>query len=64
MANPFKAQRIRNGKYIYRNFILEKEDGRQSWLATKESYKVGPCYSFDRLKYQVDLFIKKNNLTP
>ena len=59
-----KAKRIRNGKYIYRGFSLEKEDGRQSWLATKESYKVGPCYSFERLKYQVDLFILRNNLIP
>lgn len=54
-----KAKRIRNGKYMYRGFILEKEMNKQAWTASKTPEKVGPCWSLERLKYQVDLFLQQ-----
>lgn len=42
---------------MYRGFVLEKERDRQAWNASRTPDKVGPCYSFERLKYQVDLFL-------
>ena len=52
-----KATRIRNGKYMYRGFVLEKHPDKQEWTASKTPDKVGPCWSFERLKYQVDRFL-------
>lgn len=58
-----KATRIRNGKYMYRGFVLEKDPDRQGqgWTASKTPDKVGPCWSFERLKFQVDRFLLNVN---
>lgn len=52
-----KATRIRNGKYMYRGFVLEKALNKQEWTASNTHETVGPCYSFERLKFQVDRFL-------
>lgn len=56
-----KATRIRNGKYMYRGFVLEKHPVKQEWTASKTPAKVGPCWSFERLKFQVDRFLLNVN---
>jgi len=59
-----KATRIRNGKYMYRGFVLEKHPNKQEWTASKTPDKVGPSWSFERLKFQVDRFLLNINPSP
>lgn len=61
-----KAKRIKNGHYMYRGFELKRRNGNLAiWEAflTDKTIPVLETWSLERMKYQLDLFIKRISAT-
>ncbi len=54
------AKRIRNGKYMYRGFVLKRGSELNAWFAVNGGKEPLMHFTFELIKRRVDQFLDTN----